>query len=619
MNHQFLSNPKWLVLPLLFLIFPFSSFAQQQSGIVAERREEQIREFKRVTELPLPTKPKREVLPAPEEAAPPPPPPAGALVSAPPEVEITSFVFGQGVEAFQQGRMAEARGIFSSFIKDPVEYQAATYDEQVMAYYYLGLTAYLQGKYQETIEDFTNYFQYADVPDPAAMNYVALSLVAIRKPREAVRWLQRAIRESSGDLRSIFQYNLGELYFQLQLWGLALRVLNDSAANQSFWDKRSPAERGKRDYLRGVASLQLREFDQALTYLESAGGDNPAFADLARFYGGVAYFSLGDYDRAKLVLSEALAGQLPDQLRPIAEDYLYVATNGPYKQNMGLLLSYSNRYDTNVPLNPKSGAFGRDNDSPGLVLLAIPNIQLPLGHWWLFEVNNYISWLYNFDRSVQVNDFFNPATEFSLYHPFKLMKENFRGELHLRTDTPFYNTGAPGYNLFFMQANVRPELYWFMTDWWKQRFTQSTTLIDFQESPINPANNTDGTTVAGGLDEIFEWNQWIGTVGYRGFYAFKEGDNFRNYSNQVIAGITTPTLWNFQLSTMINAAWFVYPRFIGSPKRKDTRQDYLWYLTWSGKKGWGLTATFELLKNDSNQVDFTYDKFLVEGGVYYQF
>jgi tetratricopeptide (TPR) repeat protein len=204
------------------------------------------------------------------------------------------------------------------------------------------ILAYEDRRYDDALA----FLRQALAQDPDnldALYHTGLTLIAQRKPAEAVEPLERARRRSPDDLALL--YPLGVAYFSVKDYDRAEEPLTTVFRAQ-------PTADGVGYYV-GFIRYRKRDYRGALEALRAGASTDPDIQQLSRFYAGLSLAALGERDAAAAEVQEALRMQSTSVLAGPAErlrDTVLAPRRRDQRLNIELRAGLS--YDTNVLLIP---------------------------------------------------------------------------------------------------------------------------------------------------------------------------------------------------------------------------------------------------------------------------
>ena len=204
------------------------------------------------------------------------------------------------------------------------------------------ILAYEDHRYDEALA-FLRQALTLDPDNLDALYYTGLTLLAQRKPAEAVEPLERARRRAPNDLALLYQ--LGVAYFSLKDYERAEEPLTTVFRAQ-------PQADGVGYYV-GFIRYRKRDYRGALEALRAGASTDLDIQQLSRFYAGLSLAALGERDAAAAEVQEAMRLQSTSALVGPAER-LRDTVLAPRRrdQRLQIELRAGLTYDTNVRVLP---------------------------------------------------------------------------------------------------------------------------------------------------------------------------------------------------------------------------------------------------------------------------
>ncbi len=231
----------------------------------------------------------------------------------------------------------------SFFLLSQAEAQSVVDIETYDLSYSKGLLEFGQGHYEKAERLFERALQ-AKPGDHKASDFLGQTWLRLDKYEQAEKMFHR--------LAAAYPTN-GKVFLSL---GIAQYNLNQFVP---ALDSLSQAEQLIRDdplvfYFQGLASYKLHHFDQSIDFFSRAMTLSPDLTASARYYTGVAYYRLGELEKAQKEFESAiLAGELDEELARSAKEYLgQGGVDIPVRNRWDVNVSLSGQYDSNVVLLP---------------------------------------------------------------------------------------------------------------------------------------------------------------------------------------------------------------------------------------------------------------------------
>jgi len=198
-----------------------------------------------------------------------------------------------------------------------------------------------------------------------ALYYQGLVLVALKRPAEAVAALEKALKLRLGDVDVTFQ--LGALYFGQKEYEKAEPLLR-----QVY---QSNPKRPNLGYYLGFMEYRKKEYREAVRFFRNTVPSDANFAQLTRFYNGLAMSALGFPEEAKDEIEEAMRLQPVSPLVTPAQRFgELLEKKAKEERRFHGEVRFGVFYDTNVSVIPNSSsdlvaetirANNPDSTSPG--------------------------------------------------------------------------------------------------------------------------------------------------------------------------------------------------------------------------------------------------------------
>ncbi|MEE8113108.1 MAG: tetratricopeptide repeat protein [Nitrososphaerales archaeon] len=252
--------------------------------------------------------------------------------------------------------------VFLSFIQPSAV--SAQVSADAVVYVDRAVLAYDAKRYDEALKELGEALRLN--PDSAdALYYHGLVLVALKRPAEAVAALEKALKLRPGDVDASFQ--LGALYFGQKEYDKAEPLLRHVY--------QSEPKRQNLGYYLGFMEYRKKEYREAVRFFRNTVPSDDNFAQLTRFYSGLAMSALGFPKEAKAEIEEALRLQPVSPLVAPAQRFgELLDKKAEEERRFTGELRFGVFYDTNVAVVPNAssdlvaqtirGDF-KDPESPG--------------------------------------------------------------------------------------------------------------------------------------------------------------------------------------------------------------------------------------------------------------
>ena len=206
--------------------------------------------------------------------------------------------------------------------------------------------AYDAKRYEEALQELEEALrlqpEYVD-----ALYYQGLVLVALKRPAEAVVALERGLKLRPGDIDASFQ--LGTLYFGQKEYDKADPLLRHVYASEP--------KRQNLGYYLGFIEYRKKEYREAVKFFRNTVPSDDNFAQLTRFYNGLAMSALGFPEEAKKEIDEAMRLKPVSPLSTPAQRFgELLEKKAKEERRFAGELRFGVFYDTNVPVVPDSSS-----------------------------------------------------------------------------------------------------------------------------------------------------------------------------------------------------------------------------------------------------------------------
>ncbi|MGH7782605.1 MAG: tetratricopeptide repeat protein, partial [Candidatus Binatia bacterium] len=472
-------------------------------------------------------------------------------------------------------------------------------------------------------------------PDNAeALYYQGLVYTSLKRPDDARRVFERARaqRPENNDIA----FELGTLYFAQEAYDQA-----EAPLRQVF---RSEPSKPNLGYYLGFIEYRKQNYRQALRFFEANVPSDTDYAQLNKFYSGLAMSSLGFPREARTQIEEAL------QLQPISPlsvpgqrfgEILRTAEQREKLFNGELRLGIF--YDTNVPVVPAS--------SSDIVAQAIQQEQRRRKSGGeLASVNLAYTWLRKLDWEGTVSYRFlqtynNHLTEFNTQDHTPSVGLAYRSSLQ---GMPLIVGSQLSYD-FITLGNSRFSQRWILNPYVNLVESQNATVSNsttlqfrFQAKDFFSDHDVTRREVRDALNYmvgpihfvLFEEGRHYLKFGYQYDYDQAEGEDWTYSGNRLLAGgqYTLPW-WDLRLRYDVDVQWRAYKyknslipaTAPGTVKQRVTEpvhlvsisKDFRWF---SGSEN-NFTGAIEYLfdNNRSNLAPYTYKRHVVTTSIAWRF
>ncbi len=235
-------------------------------------------------------------------------------------------------------------GAFLSIIQPSVV--SAQVSADAVVYVDRGVLAYDAKRYDEALKELAEALRL-NPESVDALYYQGLVLVALKRPAEAVATLEKALKLRPGDVDVTFQ--LGALHFGQKEYGKA-----EPLFRQVY---RAEPNRPNLGYYLGFMEYRKKNYRAAIKFFRATVPSDKNFAQLTRFYSGLAMSALGFPKEAKEEIEEALRLQPVSPLTTPAQRFGEVLESAAERERFFRgELRLGVYYDTNVPVVPSSSS-----------------------------------------------------------------------------------------------------------------------------------------------------------------------------------------------------------------------------------------------------------------------
>lgn len=461
-----------------------------------------------------------------------------------------------------------------------------------------------------------------------ALYYQGIVLVSLNRISEAQASLEKArsLRPANNDIA----FQLGALYFAQEAYDRA-----EPSLRQVFQSERDRPNLG---YYLGFIEYRKKNYREALRFFEANVPSDNNFAQLAKFYSGLAMSSLGFPREGQAQIEQAL------QLEPVSPLTLPAQRFGEILQTAAEREKLFNGelrlgvfYDTNVPVVPAS--------SSDLVAQAIQAEQkrrksegelatLTLSYTWLKKLDWEGSISYRFLQTYN-----NHLTEFNTQDHTPTVALGYRsalGEMPLILGSQLsYDFITLGNKRFSQRGIINP--FFTLIENQGANVANSTTLQlrlqpkdFFNDQEVVPSEVRDAINYAAGPIHfvVFDEGRHYLKLGYQFDYDQAQGRNWTYAGNRLIAGGQyTLAWWDLRLRYDVDVHWrqhkfrntLVPATAPGTVKRRDVEPVHL--LSVAKDFLTNYTGAIEYLfdNNRSNLDPFTYKRHVVTTSITWRF
>lgn len=469
-----------------------------------------------------------------------------------------------------------------------------------------------------------------------ALYYQGIVYINLNRIPDAQATLEKArsLRPANNDIT----FQLGALYFNQEAYERAEPLLRQVS--------RTEPSRPNLGYYLGFIEYRKKNYREAIRFFEANVPSDNNFAQLTKFYSGLAMTSLGFPREGQGQIEQALRLQPVSPLTAPAQKFGEILKTAAQREkffNGELRLGVF--YDTNVPVVPTS--------SSDLVSQAIQEDQRRRkSEGELISLNLSYTWLKKLDWEGTVSYRFlqtynNHLTEFNTQDHTPTVAIGYRsslGEMPLILGSQFsYDFITLGNKRFSQRWILNP--YVTLVERQSADVSHSTTLQfrlqakDFfndgdviQGPPVGRSEVRDAVNYAIGPVHFvtFEEARHYLKLGYQFDYENAEGDNWTYTGNRLLAGgqYTLPSwAWDVRLRYDLELLWrsHKYKNSLlpatapGTVRRRDTEPVHLFgvYKDFLSNFTAGIEYLFD--KNRSNLDPYTYKRHVITTSVTWRF
>lgn len=397
-----------------------------------------------------------------------------------------------------------------------------------------GILAYGQGQYQDALQAFQEAVRMN--PDNVnALYYVGMAYLAMDQPAAAQEALEQAQKLNPNDVDVAFQ--LAVVHFTRQQYDKSEALFQGVYARQP--------QRQNLGYFLGFLEYRKQRYREALTYFRANIASDENFAQLNRFYSGLALSALGLPAAAKAEIEEAIRLQPMTTLTGPAERFRDVlGTAVKAERNFHVDAKISMFYDSNVAVIPDSSGElvtqvareAKHRSSGELGYVRFEYTPLRTVDW---EGVVAASVLGTYENNLPNYNILNPSIMGSLSYKDTLWGKQAIYNLtylydYLVLDDPYLtrHTVAPGMTLVWNSSHItQPVLRYQFKSYMNQHLVTS-------------ADNRDANNYMGGFMHFwqFEGGHYL-KAGYQLDYEAAVGMNWKYLGNRFAAGFQLTDPW----------------------------------------------------------------------------
>ena len=490
-----------------------------------------------------------------------------------------------------------------------------------------GLLAYQGKKYDEALKE----FQEASRLNPAnidALYYQGVTYVAMGRPGDALAVLEKARTMRPDDFDVLFQ--LGALYF-----------------NQKEYDKAEPLlrqvyqfepTRPNIGYYLGFIEYRKKNYREALALLRGNVPSDDEFAQLARFYAGLALSALGFPREARAEVEDALRLQPASPLTAPAQRFGEILERAAQREKyfrgelrLGIF------YDTNVPVVPN-----RSIDDTATTIREDTRRKKSEGQ--LASMNLAYKWLKTPDWEGDVSYRFlqtynDHLADFNTQSHTPTIGVNTRGTMPSAFGDLAYVLGLQGTYDFILLGNRRFTERVIINPYWTiVENPNNLTTIQYRLQVKNFFRDNDlaNREVRDALNQmigplhyvLFEEGKHYVKLGYQYDFEDAEGENWTYWGNRLLLGFQyTLPWWEIRFRYDLDRHWrhhrFKHSQLptsaTGTVHRSDREQTHLVGLAMDFWNDFTVALEYLYNKNRTNISSFEYDRHVVTTSVSWRF
>lgn len=415
--------------------------------------------------------------------------------------------------------------------------------------------AYDEKRYDEALKELQEALRL-NPESVDALYYQGLVYIALNRTADGQAALEKARGLGPTDMDVAFQ--LGVLYFNQQEYEKA-----ESLLRQVY---RAEPRRPNLGYYRGFIEYRKRNYREAIDLFQATVPSDDNFAQLTRFYAGLAMSALGFPREARAEIEAALRLQPVSPLTTPAQRFGEVLERAAERERFFRgELRLGVYYDTNVPVVPNASS-----DIVGQTIRRAQERRKSEGE--LVSLNLAYTWLKTLDWEGTVSHRFlqtynNHLTEFNTQSNTPTVGIVNRGTMPtVFGDFPYFAGAQVTYD-FITLGNARFTQRWIVNPYFtlvENPWNLTTLQFRFQVKDFFNDNKVVRREVRDALNYmvgplhffLFDEGRHYIKVGYQYDFEDAEGENWRYWGNRALAGgqYTLPW-WDIRLRYDLDLHW----------------------------------------------------------------
>jgi tetratricopeptide (TPR) repeat protein len=484
--------------------------------------------------------------------------------------------------------------------------------------------AYDAKQYDDALNELKEALRF-DPQNVEALYYLGVVYLTLKRPAEGQAALEQALALRPGNADISFQ--LGVLFFNQQDYEKAEPLLRQV--------HRVDPDRQNLGYYLGFIEYRKKNYREAISFLQANKPSDDNFAQLARFYTGLAMSALGLPSQGQAAISEALRLQPISPLTTPGQRFAEVLQTAAERERFFHgELRVGVFYDTNVPVVPIS--------STDVVAQALQTQQASSGE--LASLNLSYTWLKALDwegvasyRFLQTYNNYLPNFNTQDHTPnITFVYRNFAGEMPLIYGSQLaYDFITLGNSKYLQRGIVNP--YMTLVENQSSNFANSTTLQFrfeakdfFEHHPISPAEVRDAFNyMTGPLHFVlFDEGRHYIKLGYQYDFDDDKGKDWTYSGNRLLTGGQYTLPWrDVRLRYDLDFQWrsYKYKNALlpatapGTTKRRDREPVQLFSVSKDFLNNFTGSVEYLFDNNKSNLDAYTYKRHVVTTSISWRF